>query len=202
VIYFIEAVGLDLVKIGFSRHHPLDRDMAFCPVEYRLIYAIEGSRCDEQDLHRRFRRQRHRRFGHYTARGEWFRLSPLRQAIFAMPSLDVLPDRGRVGLQGLCGDCGARIPRGDRNERCRSCSGKARALMHVKEVTVSPTCIECSRPRARSAKSHRGPGSDRGLCRPCAMRAAWADPIYRHRVTTARLLARQAKTSERRGAFS
>lgn len=68
-VYFIEAVGTGLVKIGFSRN--VKRRMEYlrttCPHELRpLLLLTDGSPALEAELHRQF--------AHCRVRGEWFRV--------------------------------------------------------------------------------------------------------------------------------
>jgi hypothetical protein len=69
-VYYIEAEGLNLVKIGYSIE-PLVRMTVLqeqSPVTLRLLYTCTGDRKLEHELHRRFAEHRHR--------GEWFRITP------------------------------------------------------------------------------------------------------------------------------
>lgn len=70
VVYFIEAVGLELIKIGQTRL--LDdriRSLATgSPVPLKLIGYIAGTAARERKLHKQFARDR--------AHGEWFRATP------------------------------------------------------------------------------------------------------------------------------
>jgi hypothetical protein len=69
-VYYIEAEGLNLVKIGYSTD-PLGRIGALqeqSPVAMRLLGTCIGDRKLEHQLHRRF--------ADYRQRGEWFRMEP------------------------------------------------------------------------------------------------------------------------------
>ncbi len=73
-VYFIEAVGLRAVKIGFSHdpQHRLAELQPSCPVQLRLLAAVPGTESIESTLHHKFLNQR--------IHGEWFHLekdSPL-----------------------------------------------------------------------------------------------------------------------------
>lgn len=87
-VYFLEAVGLNLVKIG-STNRVTSRFVALqaaCPVEVRMLKVTKGRRRDEVALHKRFAEHR--------VRFEWFRLAPLREFIASLPDDDpVLCDR-------------------------------------------------------------------------------------------------------------
>jgi hypothetical protein len=69
-VYFLEAVGLGLVKIGFSRNVPKRKYsvQSSCPVPVRVIGLMKGTEATEKDLHKRFREDQRQ--------GEWFLLSP------------------------------------------------------------------------------------------------------------------------------
>jgi hypothetical protein len=70
-VYFIHAVGLDRIKIGYSSRDP--RWRLHCmetgsPDELRLLGWVRGTRTLEMQLHDRFAASRVRR--------EWFQASP------------------------------------------------------------------------------------------------------------------------------
>jgi hypothetical protein len=68
VVYFIEAVGCDLIKIGVTRHMMWDRLRQIrsgSPVPVTVIGIIEGDAAIERQLHLRFR--------DLWSHGEWFR---------------------------------------------------------------------------------------------------------------------------------
>lgn len=72
-VYFIEAVGCDRIKIGFTRKE-IDFRLKFiqtgCPFPARVLRLQRGSMQDERDLHGRF--------AHALVRdtGEWFHATP------------------------------------------------------------------------------------------------------------------------------
>ena len=79
IVYFLTAEGLDAVKIGStddlrSRQKQLQIG---CPVALALLSAVVGGRDVELALHERFKSHR--------IRGEWFRLSAIRDEILALP---------------------------------------------------------------------------------------------------------------------
>jgi len=172
VVYFFEAVGLDLVKIGTSTnpHGRLADLESSSPVPLRLLRTIAGGVPLERDLHHRFRAHR--------VRGEWFRLAPISPEIAALGDVVVLRD------PLACPDCGRRR-RINRltsriGRRCRVCAGKAR---RAEEDLINVPCVGCgrARPRRRSRAAHLGP-----LCRPCGMRKAWQTPAYLESIMEAR----------------
>ena len=72
MIYFIEAIGANAVKVGYSLHDPWKRVLDFqigCPLELRLIRVAEGDEAHEAALHKRWETHR--------IRGEWFTLSAI-----------------------------------------------------------------------------------------------------------------------------
>jgi hypothetical protein len=79
VVYFVEAVGLDAVKIGWAS----DLGMRLkglrtgCPAPLRVLRVIRGGHALELAMHERFK-------AHRTS-GEWFRLSAIEAAIAALP---------------------------------------------------------------------------------------------------------------------
>ncbi len=66
-VYFVEALGLDMVKIGAARD--VDRRLrqlqVGCPVELKLLAQTSGGEIAEVALHRRFEKSH--------VRGDWFR---------------------------------------------------------------------------------------------------------------------------------
>lgn len=72
MIYFIEAVGLSRIKIGYSQLRNgvqlrVESMKVGCPAPMRVLYVIEGSVVDERSLHFEFKEWR--------VHGEWFRAS-------------------------------------------------------------------------------------------------------------------------------
>lgn len=70
VVYFVEAEGMGLVKIGTSSdmHLRLCSIRSHSPAPIRFLKAIAGDAALEAALHNRFSRLR--------VRGEWFRAEP------------------------------------------------------------------------------------------------------------------------------
>ena len=66
LVYVIEAVGLNVVKIGVSNDiaKRLSMLQVGCPASLRLVLTIQGDETLEQELHARFAK--------YRVRGEWF----------------------------------------------------------------------------------------------------------------------------------
>lgn len=178
MIYFIEAVGIDRVKIGTSIN-PEQRLLKlthYMPCDVRLMKVVEGGYREEHALHHRFRDHR--------VKGEWFVLSAIREEIDSIEgTLEHI-----VKAMETCIDCGV-VRRNSRyGERCKVCAGKARrAAPHP--TKAAPTCIACG--VGISAKSMVKQGTKySGMCRPCGMKVAWADPVYRATVIEARAKAR------------
>lgn len=70
MVYFIEAVGVGLVKIGFTDGEPevrLRQLQTGCPHKLRLRMAFAAERSVEQWCHEKF--------GHLRTGGEWFQLT-------------------------------------------------------------------------------------------------------------------------------
>ena len=74
-VYFVEAEGLDTVKIGYSKSpwSRLDNLRTSSPVGLRMLWLFKGTRAVERLLHFQF--QNHRVRGTSPMGGEWFRLS-------------------------------------------------------------------------------------------------------------------------------
>ncbi len=70
-VYFVEAIGLDRIKIGFARSSPrvrLNELQEGSPLKLRPIGFIPGGRMLEADIHRQFADAR--------THGEWFNATP------------------------------------------------------------------------------------------------------------------------------
>lgn len=69
-IYFIEAVGLGLIKIGYANDvsERMRKLRPGCPAPLKLLGRLPGGIREERDLHRQLAKQR--------AHGEWFRRCP------------------------------------------------------------------------------------------------------------------------------
>lgn len=75
-VYFIEAVGSERIKIGWSVKHPEDRarDMRTgSPFPLRALLGIRGTMKVERWLHRYWKE--------YRLHGEWFAADPIRAFI-------------------------------------------------------------------------------------------------------------------------
>lgn len=69
-VYIVEAVGTELVKIGFSSD-PERRVKSMrtqCPFPIEVLACVEGDRVREKLFHRKFR--------HLRTSGEWFKKTP------------------------------------------------------------------------------------------------------------------------------
>lgn len=72
LVYFIEAVGADRVKIGFTSGDPARRAQKLqtaCPFPLRVLASYPGSTVDEAALHERFAAAR------AVPATEWFHLT-------------------------------------------------------------------------------------------------------------------------------
>jgi hypothetical protein len=70
VIYFIEAIGAGLVKIGYTENDPevrLRQLQTGCPFPMRVLGSISGEPEDEAEIHQKF--------AGYRRHGEWFEMS-------------------------------------------------------------------------------------------------------------------------------
>jgi hypothetical protein len=76
-IYFIEAVGLNVVKIGFAKDiaERMRKLRVGCPAPLRLLGTLPGGIREERDLHCTLAK--------HQAHGEWFRRCPELDAILA-----------------------------------------------------------------------------------------------------------------------
>ncbi len=83
-VYFVEAVGLDVVKIGFARDigERLRKIAVGCPAPLRLLGTMPGGPAKERDLHVAL----HASHVH----GEWFRRGPDLEKI--LESVEPPPD--------------------------------------------------------------------------------------------------------------
>lgn len=75
-VYFIYCEASSMIKIGFTSNikNRLGNLKTMSPVPLRLIGTIEGTRVDEENLHKKFARLR--------SHGEWFKLErPLERYI-------------------------------------------------------------------------------------------------------------------------
>lgn len=85
MVYFIEAVGVSLVKIGFTDGDPetrLKQLQTGCPHPLRLKGAVRGDARRERAFHDQF--------AHLRESGEWFRLT-VELEVFIATALLVLP---------------------------------------------------------------------------------------------------------------
>jgi len=93
LVYFIEAVGLDVVKIGYARDidERLRKLAPGCPAPLRLLGVMPGGPSTEHHLHTALYSLR--------AHGEWFRRGPEMEAILA--TLQPAPAKRKRPLYGL-----------------------------------------------------------------------------------------------------
>jgi hypothetical protein len=77
VVYFIEAVGMGLVKIGYTLR-PVERFMGMlgvCPCPLSLLGSMQGGPRKERQLHNQL--------AEYRTHGEWFKKVPEVEAVIA-----------------------------------------------------------------------------------------------------------------------
>ncbi len=173
MIYFIEAIGLDAVKIGTAKDdvalcRRIVSYITSCPAGVVLLGVLDGGPIEERRLHKAYSRCR--------IRGEWFRrshmlLPDMRQWVspyvcdncskpFAIPTIAKRPlpklcgvcsAHSRKGRLYTCAECGVD---GHSNKRCpqlyrRVCACGASRALHNNE------------PKTTLAKLWR--------CKPCSM---------------------------------
>ena len=81
MIYFIGCEAAGAVKIGVTSnriYERLNQAQVNCPLELKLLAAVDGGLSGERELHARF--------AHLRIRGEWFQAAPeLMEHISALP---------------------------------------------------------------------------------------------------------------------
>jgi hypothetical protein len=175
MIYFVEACGLDRVKVGSSVDVAarLTKLRVVCPVDLRLLKVIEGGRCEEKCLHRRWQ------FARVWTNREWFTLSLISDGIRRLRHVadDALP-RCRCGkllsYRTALRLSVARNP--SPTGLCRSC-----LIVERKPTTKVQTTMTCSVGCGVTRVVPAGYTIERAAawrCRSCAMREAWAAPGY------------------------
>ena len=234
-VYFLEAVGLDLVKIGAAKDPAKRRKMldTASPTELRFVRVLDidnsrpgGGRLEGHSLEVQIRRKRngkpygrqrfrsgstshrvetalHERFASHRVRGEWFKLSAIRNEIM---SLDVETLTNVTIASVLC-RCGRPLLATNVSGKCKVCEmigrsfspdrlcvdcGKKRKVKGVGKLGRCRPChLAFSTKRSELAKQSasvcascggaKSPLVTTPLCRGCAMREAWKDPEYRRR---------------------
>jgi hypothetical protein len=94
MIYFVEALGADAIKIGYTRgladgtpHSRVSAIQTNCPLKLKLLATTPGSYDYERELHSRFTDD--------WIRGDWFRASPaLREFVAQFPEPSPPPRAG------------------------------------------------------------------------------------------------------------
>jgi hypothetical protein len=92
VVYFVGCPAVDAVKIGVTSirvYERLNGMQVNCPLELKLLAAVEGGCALEKELHQRF--------AHLRIRGEWFRLAGEISAHIALLPKPEKPQRGWWG---------------------------------------------------------------------------------------------------------
>lgn len=133
-VYFVEAVGIDRIKIGWTTNLEarLTDLQCGCPVPLEHCFSIPGGSDEEHELHHRFR--------HARTSGEWFVLSAIQDALLEIASAKSVA----LKVIGRCPDCGGakagrKYPKQTQSGRCRSCAFKAK----------QPRCEVCNEPGKR-----------------------------------------------------
>jgi hypothetical protein len=182
VVYFVEAEGLDLVKIGFTTNlrERLKAYRCECPVPIDLCFTVPGGRAEEKALHFRFR--------HAWRKGEWFQLSAIEEDMRELKAAQAID----TSMIGRCIDCGRprgrALPKVGRSGRCRECAAKERSepkQLHACERCGAPAKKRyCSRVCVAAAMRKRPVDREK---HSQAMQRAWDDPMYHHRRYMARV---------------
>lgn len=152
MIYFIEAIGADAVKIGYSQIDPWKRLLNFqvgCPHELRLLRVADGDKVHEAALHKRWE-------AHWI-RGEWHVLSAIQHELETIQpiELDTVLRRCLACKEPLR----SKRPNRHYTGMCKRCA-------HANRKNER-TCQRCGT-QACSVKRYGGnAGSGINLCRPC-----------------------------------
>jgi hypothetical protein len=110
VIYFVEALGADAIKIGYTRgladgtaHGRVSTMQSNCPLTLKLLATMPGGYDDERELHVRFSDD--------WIRGDWFRASAeLRAFISQFPEAAPPPRAGDPRYNRKPSSRGVRTP--------------------------------------------------------------------------------------------
>jgi hypothetical protein len=194
VVYAIECVGYNAVKIGWARDANavagrIKTLQIGNPHTLNLIATREGDISLERRMHRELRA--------YRIRGEWF-------------TRDVVPlFAGATGSDAIvlrCTACGGARRVAHTRKRssgmCRACASKRLIKVgsrnHQRDVlsSIPVACCACSRP-LRYDYNLKPEEQGTRRCRSCAMREAWLDPEYKERREIARARTRIARRIER-----
>ena len=144
MIYFIEAVGADAVKVGYSLLDPWKRLLDFqvgCPLELRLLRVAAGDEAHEAALHKRWE-------AHWI-RGEWFRLSAIEHEMSSIEPATLDPTLRR------CSSCGAPL-RSRHIERHHTGKCKPCALRGKRVNEVCARCLTENGPLKRLGGNNKG----------------------------------------------
>lgn len=160
-VYFIEATGLDRVKVGVARdpRKRLAELQVGSAVELRLIKAVPGDREIEYELHRRWREHR--------TIGEWFVLAAIAKDIEAWGA-SAIP----VAKYHACNECGrpSEVP----TEQCALCAASQRRREAAERRRLqnptrshAPRCEDCGVKTSSKLMLCRACKSVREQLRPC-----------------------------------
>jgi hypothetical protein len=135
VVYFIEAKGVDRVKIGWTKNLSLRMKeyITGCPVDLEALFTLPGGAAEEHALHMRFRKHR--------VRGEWFVLSEIQEALFELCNAST-PIASFCARCTICGEPKRAGRRQDKviDRPCGRCARERRAEMRARESML----IRCS----------------------------------------------------------
>lgn len=147
-VYFIAALELDRVKIGYSlnpKARLVDLQMG-APVELTLLKSTPGGAAEERSLHERFSAHR--------TRGEWFKLSSIASEIDALPLAD---HRRPIAPCTQCGEmryrAGCFAKKFSETGLCRKC---VRPFIGNKRATKGQ-CVICGVTTSRKYAKHQKP---------------------------------------------
>lgn len=161
-VYVIEAVGLDLVKLGYARDlrsvaGRFESVRTGCPVDtiHRGVVTVDGMG-DEKAMHVAL--------AHARRRGEWFEIGPM---------LEMLGDRVVPVPLLRCNVCecerplSAHLMRRGRGKRCQPCTNR-----RFGDVA----CTHCNtRLTRKAAEHHRSRGNSQGHLETIGRRFSRAD---------------------------
>jgi Meiotically Up-regulated Gene 113 (MUG113) protein len=161
MIYFIEAVGADAVKVGYTAADSRGQGgkvgvearlaglRTGCPFPLRVLKLVEGGPPTEKKLHRMWAAHR--------LEGEWFRLSAIAKDLASITADIDEPST-------TCAGCGKTMIHKTTIQAERTCRECQRKAVEAREAALK--CVDCG---AQLRRGHRRP-SWTGRCHPCGQR--------------------------------